>query len=386
MSDFNDIGRFYKQYEENKVRYPEIGLAYTCNCGWIDAGHANPFGSKRPNIGAANLWKNILNETDKYKQGAIDGYRIKYIQDAAAWGITFENAGDYFIRNNLSNIEKEKIALAIFQEVSLGFESVQGAGIKGFLSETFGTGSSYSGEDLVSNLVGFYHAVRGVRWQDWCGIVSRKAAEKVWTDGGTIGSAKNKNYGFLPKRHKCDECSDNTPFPSVYQSIYPISKGIWHFDFDEKNAHLILTPEGIEFRRHLFRGSSDLGFGFIFTPREVKLPIKEGENPYYFAHRALMTAAFQVKLPLFEQWDFADKFYPLTNSLKYISEFKLGVISDSSATDKNKDEKWDKKEFEKMKNTNMTYVLSSEEYDDLKAKREKHSFQPNKNDFRLRDK
>jgi len=40
----------------------KYGMVYTCQCGWVDVGHANPF-NKNPNIGAANLWNTINKET-----------------------------------------------------------------------------------------------------------------------------------------------------------------------------------------------------------------------------------------------------------------------------------------------------------------------------------
>jgi hypothetical protein len=52
MSNFDDIAKYF-----DKKRNPDgnKGLVYTCNCGWIDAGHANSRSSVKPNIGAANL-------------------------------------------------------------------------------------------------------------------------------------------------------------------------------------------------------------------------------------------------------------------------------------------------------------------------------------------
>jgi hypothetical protein len=65
MSSFEDIDRYYKLLEKG-IPKPNAGVAYTCNCGWIDAGHANSRSSVKPNIGAANLWANIKNESDMF--------------------------------------------------------------------------------------------------------------------------------------------------------------------------------------------------------------------------------------------------------------------------------------------------------------------------------
>ena len=39
----------------------KYGLVYTCNCGWVDLGHLTPT-NPRKEIGAANLWKQIVDE------------------------------------------------------------------------------------------------------------------------------------------------------------------------------------------------------------------------------------------------------------------------------------------------------------------------------------
>ncbi len=350
MSNFNDIARFYKIYYGNdegkseiKNKYPDKGLAYTCNCGWIDAGHAD-------GGGASKLWRNVLNEADKYKQGGIEGYKVRYAQHAAAWGTTFDNAGDYFVKNDLSETEKQRVALAIFQEVSLGFETVQNSGFTGFVSETLGSGSSFSEEDLVSNLVGFYYAVKGLRWQDQCGIVSREASEKIWNTDGAVGLAKNKNNSFSPKFHQCDECTGIPTFPHFYTSIQPIEKGILHFDFDEVfavqglNEHW--TPYPLDALRNRFgfhdgdfdfsASRGNFGLGFISVPTKVRIDFKVGESQYFFARRALMIAAFNAGLNFIEQVDFVEKFYPINNSFENMSKFSMDWTKGDPSDDKDK--------------------------------------------------
>lgn len=312
MSDKRDITRFYDIYEQGN-RYPTVGLAYTCNCGWIDAGHANPLSTKL-NVGAANLWRDVLAETDKYTLNGIEEFRLKYTQNAAAWGITFDSNGEYFVKSGLSEYEKKKVALAIFQEISLGFERIQGVGIKGFLSETFGSGSSFSEEDLVSNLVGFYDAVERTHWQDRCGVVSRQASINIWDNGGATGAGKNKNYGFIPRYEKCGECSDNHVFPSTYQMIYPVSKGVWHYDFDSNTALSVSSNSQIGFQRNLFSGDYFPGFGYRTIPKEITLIVGKNESQYFFARRALIQAAFVMQLALWEQLNFADQFYPFNKN------------------------------------------------------------------------
>lgn len=63
MSDIRDIRSYYKAIRDGNPR-PDFGLAYTCNCGWIDAGHTAPTNAK-------GLWQQILNEKEKYQQNGI---------------------------------------------------------------------------------------------------------------------------------------------------------------------------------------------------------------------------------------------------------------------------------------------------------------------------
>lgn len=39
MRDRKDITNYYEAIAKGNAK-PDFGLAYTCNCGWIDAGHA----------------------------------------------------------------------------------------------------------------------------------------------------------------------------------------------------------------------------------------------------------------------------------------------------------------------------------------------------------
>ena len=84
--------------------------------------------------------------------------------------------------------------------------------------------SSFSEEDLVSDLIGFYVAVRpGIDVLALCNPVSKDASLKVWDTYGSVGS--NKNHTFTPRFHPCDECRGPTRFPAAFQQIVPAPKG-----------------------------------------------------------------------------------------------------------------------------------------------------------------
>ena len=126
-------------------------------------------------------------------------------------------AGYYLVKKRLPIKTKEEVALRIFLDVSYGFEKMQ-AGFPFFLS------SGFSQEDLVSNLIGFYSAVRGLgeaHVQQLCQFTSKKASLEVWDNSikdGKIGDVKNKDY-TKPNFYQCSECKSTPQFPHVLKSI-----------------------------------------------------------------------------------------------------------------------------------------------------------------------
>jgi hypothetical protein len=193
-------------------------LVYTCNCGWVDTGHADPT-SRRPNVGAASLWDQVKNE-----RGGLSrlggGFKVTYAQDMRRWGLSAGVTRSYYVRQGLTLERKEAAALAIFMEVSYGFEDLQGSFPYNLTSSA---DSSFSEEDLVSDLIGFYIAVRpGTRYLDLCQRVSVQSSLHVWDTYGSVGS--NKNRTFQPVFHPCDDCRGQQ-FPAQLQAIRPAQKG-----------------------------------------------------------------------------------------------------------------------------------------------------------------
>lgn len=200
-------------------------LIYTCNCGWIDLGHLNSEESHRYRYAsAAYLWKDILQERGIDIPGQPDSHLIQYKQSMGRFGLKREFSRFYLIKKGLSLADKRSVALSIFMEVSMGFESLQA-------SMSLITDSGFSQEDLVSNMIGFYSAVHGaIDWKTLCKPVSTEASLAVWDTNGPVGNQKNKV--FQPQFHACEECKSkhhvHVPrFPSVFQSIQPASKGLY---------------------------------------------------------------------------------------------------------------------------------------------------------------
>jgi hypothetical protein len=198
-------------------------LVYTCNCGWLDTGHADSH-SYRPNVGAQSLWSQMVGETGvaSLKLGE-SGFKVTYTQDMSKWHVTAAETRSYFVKRGLSTAQREEVALAIFIEVSVGFETMQGSFPWGWISSR-SKDSSFSEEDLVSDLIGFYVAVRpGIKPVDLCKAVSVEASLVVWDTYGSVGS--HKNHTFVPVFHPCDECRGAARFPHVFQEIQPAAKG-----------------------------------------------------------------------------------------------------------------------------------------------------------------
>lgn len=159
--------------------------------------------------------------------GRPDHHVVMYRQGMRKFGLSRDFAKFYFIRKGLPLATQRSVALAIFKEVSMGFEDVQ-ASLSAF------TDSGFSEEDLVSNLLGFYVAVLGnVDWRGHCKPVSAEASRVVWDTLGPVGS--RKNHQFVPKLHACEECKakhhiTRPHFPPIFSSIRPAQQGADFFE------------------------------------------------------------------------------------------------------------------------------------------------------------
>lgn len=205
-------------------------LVYTCNCGWIDLGHANPL-TKRPEpyVGAQRLWNQILSESGKKSRDSLArGFKVTYGQDMSLGrvglnGVLIGTIRDYWVRAGLAVSQKERVALAIFQEVSFGFESLQLWGEWG--SRLSATTSGYSIEDLVSNLIGFYTAVRPhVDYIALAQPVGKEASLELLRKYPDTFSRKNRGF-YRPCLYDCPSCVGQGAFPPELKQIAPATKG-----------------------------------------------------------------------------------------------------------------------------------------------------------------
>lgn len=196
-------------------------LVYTCNCGWVDTGHANPGGAKK-------LWEKILDERHEDDHRLNNHHTllgrpcfvITYSQGMGNKTLQVVHAHRYLVRRGLSVQRKKEVALAIFIDISLGFEGMQA---NAFWSRF--TDSGFSAEDLTSNLIGFHRAVEGTSLDQAmapCGQVSREASYKVYDQHLSSGIGAHKVYEFFkPAFFPCEQCPSPGVFPAQFRNLRP---------------------------------------------------------------------------------------------------------------------------------------------------------------------
>jgi hypothetical protein len=202
-------------------------LRYSCRCGWVDTGHADPK-TVRPGIGPGYLWSQIQTGAGQKTKFSGPGFKVRYRQDAVIklWKFkTFPGVtGEYVVQANLNLHDKESVALAIFEEVSSVFEMVQGL--------AFWSGSNFSIEDLVSNLISFYVSVRpGTDYLKLCQVLGKQESLDLLDRYPNTFSSKNRD--FRPVYFDSDACGCSGPFPPELQLIKPAKKGKLFRDWTE---------------------------------------------------------------------------------------------------------------------------------------------------------
>ena len=218
-------------------------LIYSCNCGWIDTGHADP-SSKRAYEGASHLWGQIDKETGpRSKRSGVDGFKVIFAEQQGVpifgdrW---FSNGttGEYFVRSGLTPGQKESVALAIFLDVSFGFEAHQGVAIISALS-------SFSQEDLVSDLIGFYRAVRpNIDYKKLCDFQGKDESLEVFKGMSFLEKIARSTGSNSPAFYPCKHCS-KPEFPADFKSIVPAKKGgkyplFRHWELEDQNGNNLI--------------------------------------------------------------------------------------------------------------------------------------------------
>jgi hypothetical protein len=156
------------------------GLIYTEVLGWVDLGHAQ-----------GNDIRSLLLQFETGESGGRPYYDVTYFQDMRKFNkkIGTSKYTVWRIKKGVSRSEQFSIALAMMKKVAYRFEGLQGA-----FPFSLMTDSGFSGEDLVSDLLGFYRAVDGMHYFSELKPISRDEALKRWDFYGPIGAFKNQSF------------------------------------------------------------------------------------------------------------------------------------------------------------------------------------------------
>lgn len=158
------------------------GLIYTEVLGWIDLGHAQ-----------GTDIKNILKSIEQGESSGEERYDVTYSQSMTDPTHTIK-MGKFItwnVKRGRSHGERKSIALAMMMTLAKKFEGLQAS-----FPINLVTDSGFSGEDLVSDLLGFYRVVSIQNPFAMLRPVSKEQALKRWDHYGKIG--KWKNEGFTP--------------------------------------------------------------------------------------------------------------------------------------------------------------------------------------------
>lgn len=159
------------------------GLIYTEVLGWIDLGHAQ-----------GSDIQNLLRSIEMGESSGRDYYDISYSQSMVDPS-RFMKIGKFIkwrIKHGRSNSERHSIALGMMMSLARKFEGLQAA-----FPINIATDSGFSGEDLVSDLLGFYRVVSIQDPFPMLRPVSKAAALRRWDYYGKIGSWKNETFSPL---------------------------------------------------------------------------------------------------------------------------------------------------------------------------------------------
>jgi len=164
----------------NKAVTEKYGLVYTEVLGWVDLGHAQ-----------GTDIRNLLSQMTQGEASEKEFYDVRYSQGMAGiWGqVRSGKVMTWRIRRRRPYWEQKSIALAMMMSMALKFETFQGS-----FPNNLVTDSGLSGEDLVSDLLGFYRVVSAQNTFGMLRAVSKEEALKRWDYYGKIGSWKNDTF------------------------------------------------------------------------------------------------------------------------------------------------------------------------------------------------
>lgn len=180
---------------------------FSTNCGWIDWPHADPANSV-----------DIINEVRNARPGHVF---------TARWGGHLHSAEmEVEILTDMTTATEEirnGVSLGIFQDLSNLFESSQlDVEVISGLLPFFGYRSSFSVEDLPSNLIGFYSALHNYSHEDVCDRchcwAMQSSLDRFHHDSGR-GALEPYNLEFRPP-----EYYRGGSWPADFASVQPLQR------------------------------------------------------------------------------------------------------------------------------------------------------------------
>lgn len=186
------------------------GLVYTEVLGWIDLGHAR-----------GDDIRDILDGMRRGESSGKEYYDITNSQGMTApYGLVRSGKViTWRIKHGRPNWERQSIALAMMMTMAKAFEAFQAS-----FPNNRVTDSGFSGEDLVSDLLGFYRVVSVQNPFPMLRPVSKEEALKRWDYYGKIGSFKVRDFKPLlfPDPEKFPNARPrNGVLPPFLQTIQP---------------------------------------------------------------------------------------------------------------------------------------------------------------------
>ncbi|WNG16084.1 hypothetical protein [Cystobacter fuscus] len=201
-------------------------LSYTCRCGWVDWGHALPGSALalKKQLDAERGDEPSLRHLDVRLNGK-PAFVLSYGQEMGRGPLRISTHRHWIVAKGLSDQQREEVGLGIFMSASHTFETMQGS----FPFSIASGSSSFSVEDLVSNLIGFYSAFRGVSQDSMrriCGEVGVEASDQVWSEHTPQGLQTHRNRDFKPILFPCGECEKaDTSFPQELSTLKAATPG-----------------------------------------------------------------------------------------------------------------------------------------------------------------
>jgi len=208
------------------------GLIYSDVLGWIDMGHAR-----------GDDVEELMRQFIMGERSGQDYYVVMYRQDMniVKFGsrLGLGRFARWEIKRGRNIHDIYRIMLAMMMSTAQSFENLQS--LKLF---TWYTDSGFSGEDLVSDLFGFYRAIRPGFYADQVKPVSYESALRRWDYYGAIGSFKNRGFKPIIFPDPEDPCVKHEPYlaelPMFMKWLYP-----WD-DFTSGTVN-VLTNNGAAF-------------------------------------------------------------------------------------------------------------------------------------------